>query len=78
MADKCQYNKLALRLAKGQLTKGITKLDDACKEIVRVPEELPMASKVRVAAKVIEALSISIVSEKVLRLEKLGKRQWHH
>ena len=64
MADKVQYdeNKLVLRLAKGQLTKGLHKLDESCKEMATMPEELPMAYKVRVAAVVNE--SLSIVSEK--------------
>ena len=72
MADSYNENKLALRLVKGQLAKGIAKLDDACKEVARVPEELPMLFKVRVAASVIEALSI--VSEKSIQVRKvLGK-----
>ena len=54
-----------MRLAKGQLTKGITKLDDPCKEM---SEELPMASKVKVAATGIEALSS--VSEKSIEVRK--------
>ena len=72
MADSYNENKLALRLVKGQLAKGIAKLDDACKEMARVPDELPMLFKVRVAASVIEALSI--VSEKSIQVRKvLGK-----
>ena len=54
-----------MRLAKGQLTKGITKLDDPCKEMT---EELPIASKVSVAATVIEALSS--VFEKSIMVRK--------
>ena len=75
MADS--YNneyELALRLVKGQLTKGIAKLDDACNEMARVPEELPMLSKVRVAASVIQALSISIVSEKSIEVRKVREK----
>ena len=52
-------NKLAFTVEKGQLTKGLNKLDESCKEI---------ASKVRVAAVVIEALSI--VSEKSSEVRK--------
>ena len=61
MADKMIYdeNKLAFTVEKGQLTKGLNKLDESCKEI---------ASKVRVAAVVIEALSI--VSEKSSEVRK--------
>ena len=60
MADKVQYdeNKLALKLAKGQLTKGMNKLDECCKEMSRMLKELPMTSKVRVAATVIRSFSI--------------------
>ena len=74
MVDSYNENKLALRLVKGQLTKGIAKLDDACNEMARVPEELPMLSKVRVAASVIQALSISIVSEKSIEVRKVREK----
>ena len=49
MADKVQYdeNKLALTVAKGQLTKGLNKLDESCKEM---SDSLPIAFKIRVAA----------------------------
>ena len=57
---------------KGQLTKGVTKLDDACKGKARVPEELPMVSKGRVAASVIEALSI--VSENSIEVRKIKEK----
>ena len=68
MADSYNENKLALRLVKGQLTKGIAKLEDACKKMARVPEELSMVSKARGAASV-EALSI--VSEKSIEVRKV-------
>ena len=60
MADKVQYdeNKLVLRLAKGQLTKGLHKLDESCKEMATMPKELPMAYKVRVAAADMEKVVI--------------------
>ena len=52
MADKVQYdeNKLALTVAKGQLTKGLNKLDESCKEMALMSDSLPIAFKIRVAA----------------------------
>ena len=47
-----------MTVAKGQLTKRLNKLDERCKELATMPEELPMASWVRVGAVVIKALSI--------------------
>ena len=61
-------NKLALTVAKGQLTKGLKKLDESCKEMAKMPDELPRASKVRVADGVIKALSI--FSEKSSEVRK--------
>ena len=42
MADEVQYdeNKLALTEAKGQLTKGLNKLDESCKEMASMPDGL--------------------------------------
>ena len=64
MADKNKFNevKLALTVTKGQLTKGIKKLEECCKEMSKLKAELPTASKVRVAASLLEALET--VSEK--------------
>ena len=66
-------NKLALIVAKGQLTKGLKKLDESCKEIASMPAELPTASKVRVAAGVLEALNI--ISEKSNEVKKC-RNKW--
>ena len=44
------------------------KLDECCKKKARMPKELPMASKVRVATTVIR--SFSIVSEKSIEVRK--------
>ena len=75
MVYKVQYdeNKLALRLAKGHLTKCISKLDEGYKDMARVPEERPKASKFWVTAKVIEALSIA--SEKSIEVRK-SREKW--
>ena len=59
---------MAFTVEKGQLTKGLNKLDESCKEIASMPDSLATASKVRVAAVVIEALSI--VSEKSSEVRK--------
>ena len=42
MVDKMSYddNKLALSVAKGQLTKGLNKLDESCKEMASMPDGL--------------------------------------
>ena len=51
-------NKLALNVAKGQLTRSLNKFDD----MASMPDGLPLASKFRIVAMVIE--SLSILSEK--------------
>ena len=59
MADKKSYdeNKLALSVAKGQLTRSLNKFDD----MASMSDGIPLASKFRIAM-VIE--SLSILSEK--------------
>ena len=57
-------NKLKLTSAKGQLTKSLNKFEESCKALSKdlVKDELPQSSKVRMAAVVMEKLSI--LSEK--------------
>ena len=56
MADKKSYdeNKLALTVAKGQLTRSLNKFDD----MASIPDGLTLVSKIRIVAMVIESLSI--------------------
>ena len=48
MADKKSYieNKLALTVAKGQLTKSLNKFEKSCKDLSSMPDNLPVASNV--------------------------------
>ena len=66
-------NKLALTVAKGQLPRGLNKFDESCKEMASIPDSLPSASKVRIAAVFIE--SLSIISEKSSEVRKC-RNKW--
>ena len=48
MADKESFNenKLALIVAKGQLTKSLNKFEKSCKDLSSMPDNLPVASNV--------------------------------
>ena len=69
------YNevKLALTVSKGQLTKSVTKLEESCVELSKMPAELPTSSKIRVAAGLLKALEI--VSEKSKEVRK-NRDKW--
>ena len=49
-------------MAKGRLTKSLYKVEESCKDLVKMQDNLPATSKVRMAALVIDKLSI--LSEK--------------
>ena len=72
MAECYNQHKISLRLVKSALTKAISKLEATCKELSKAPKELPMVTKVRLIASVVEALGI--VTEKSNKVSEVCEK----